>query len=106
MAGLLGTAMMLPLLSENLVVQAEALSFYGWVSVLYLALLSTVFGYLLFYTLVSRGAVLRLSIQLYLVPVVSVVGGAVLLSEPLTIPLLLGGGMMLAAVALSTLRGK
>jgi drug/metabolite transporter (DMT)-like permease len=106
MAGLLGTAMMLPLLSESLVVQAEALSFYGWVSVLYLALLSTVFGYLLFYTLVSRGAVSRLSIQLYLVPVVSVVGGAVLLNEPLTIPLLLGGGMMLAAVAFSPLRGK
>jgi drug/metabolite transporter (DMT)-like permease len=94
--------MMLPLLSESFLTQASALSFYGWVSVLYLALLSTVFGYLLFYTLVSRGAVSRLSIQLYLVPVVSVVGGALLLNEGLTLPVLVGGGLMLVAVAVST----
>jgi drug/metabolite transporter (DMT)-like permease len=101
-AGLVGTGMMLPLLSQSLVTQASALSFYGWASVLYLALLSTVFGYLMFYAMVSRGAVTRLSIQLYLIPVVSVLGGALLLNEPLTLPVLVGGGMMLTAVALST----
>jgi drug/metabolite transporter (DMT)-like permease len=102
MAGLLGTAMLLPLLSGGFASQVLALSFYGWVSVLYLALLSTVFGYLLFYALISRGAVSRLSIQLYLVPVVSVAGGALLLSEPITTSVLIGGGMMLAAVAIVT----
>ena len=101
-AGLVGTGMMLPLLSRSLVTQASSLSFYGWASVLYLALLSTVFGYLMFYAMVSRGAVTRLSIQLYLIPVVSVVGGALLLNEPLTLPVLVGGGMMLTAVAVST----
>jgi len=101
-AGLVGTGMMLPLLSQSLVTQASSLSFYGWASVLYLALLSTVFGYLMFYAMVSRGAVTRLSIQLYLIPVVSVVGGALLLNEPLTLPVLVGGGMMLTAVAVST----
>jgi drug/metabolite transporter (DMT)-like permease len=102
MAGLIGTAMMLPLLSGSLVSQASAMSFYGWASVLYLSLLSTVFGYLLFYTLVSRGAVSRLSIQLYLVPVVSVVGGSLLLHETVTASVLLGGVLMLLAVAIST----
>jgi drug/metabolite transporter (DMT)-like permease len=101
-AGLVGTGMMLPLLSQSLVTQASSLSFYGWASVFYLALLSTVFGYLMFYAMVSRGAVTRLSIQLYLIPVVSVVGGALLLNEPLTLPILVGGGMMLTAVAVST----
>ncbi len=101
-AGLIGTGMMLPLLSQSLVTQASSLSFYGWASVLYLALLSTVFGYLMFYAMVSRGAVTKLSIQLYLIPVVSVVGGAFLLNEPLTLPVLVGGGMMLTAVAVST----
>ena len=102
LAGLVGTAMMTPLISESLVTQAESLSLYGWLGVLYLALLSTVFGYLMFYALVSRGAVTRLSIQLYLIPVVSVVGGALLLNEPVTASVLLGGGMMLSAVAIST----
>lgn len=102
LAGLLGTAMLLPLLSKGFFGQVESLSFYGWASVLYLSLLSTVFGYLLFYTLVSRGAVSRLSIQLYLVPVVSVIGGALLLRESFTASVLLGGGLMLCAVALTT----
>jgi drug/metabolite transporter (DMT)-like permease len=102
MAGLLVTAMMLPLLSGSFVSQVSVLSFYGWVSVLYLSLLSTVFGYLLYYTLISKGAVSRLSIQLYLAPVVSVAGGALLLSEPVTTSVFIGGGMMLAAVAIAT----
>lgn len=102
LAGLVGTAMMVPLLSPSFFAQAEALSAVGWLGVLYLGLLSTVFGYLMFYTMVSRGAVSRLSIQLYLIPVVSIVGGAFLLSEPVTTTVVLGGGMMLAAVAIST----
>ena len=102
MAGLIGTAMMLPLLTPSFFTQASALSLIGWSSVLYLSLLSTVFGYLMFYALVSRGAVTRLSIQLYLIPVVSVIGGALLLNEPLTVSVVVGGGMMLAAVAVST----
>jgi len=104
MAGLIGTAMMLPLLTPSFFTQASTLSITGWAGVLYLSLLSTVFGYLMFYGLVSRGAVTRLSIQLYLIPVVSVIGGALLLNEPLTTSIVIGGGMMLTAVALSTWR--
>jgi len=102
MAGLIGTAMMLPLLSQSFFVQVSALSALGWASVLYLSLLSTVFGYLMFYALVSRGAVTRLSIQLYLIPIVSVVGGALLINEPVTLSVAVGGVMMLAAVAIAT----
>ena len=104
LAGLIGTAMMLPLLTPSFFVQTSALSLTGWAGVLYLSLLSTVFGYLMFYALVSRGAVTRLAIQLYLIPVVSVVGGALLLSEPLTTSVVVGGGMMLVAVGISTQR--
>ena len=104
LTGLIGTAMMLPLLSGSLVSQVSSLTFYGWVSVLYLSLLSTVFGYLMFYTLISRGAVTRLSIQLYVIPVVSVIGGAVLLGEPVTAGVIVGGALMLTGVAVSTSR--
>ena len=102
LAGLIGTAVMTPLISGSFISQVESLSFFGWAGVLYLSLFSTVFGYLMFYAMVSRGAVTRLSIQLYLIPVVSVIGGALLLGESITVSVLLGGGMMLAAVAIST----
>jgi len=101
-AGLLGTIMLLPLLSGNFVTQTEALSAIGWASVLYLSVLSTVLGYLLFYILVSRGSVSRLSVQLYLAPIVSVVGGILLLNEGATIFTVAGGALLLSAVALVT----
>jgi len=101
-AGLLGTFMLLPLLSGSFVTQAESLSVVGWASVLYLSVLSTVLGYLLFYILVSRGSVSRLSVQLYLAPIVSVVGGILLLNEGATIFTVVGGALLLSAVALVT----
>ena len=101
-AGLLGTAMLIPLLSGSFVTQVGALSAVGWASVLYLSVLSTVLGYLIFYTLVSRGAVSRLSVQLYLAPIVSVVGGALLLNERVSVFTVAGGALLLVAVALVT----
>jgi drug/metabolite transporter (DMT)-like permease len=100
--GLIGTAMLLPLISSSFVTQVKSLSLGGWESVLYLSLVSTVLGYSMFYTLVSRGAVSKLSIQLYLIPIISVVGGVLLLQEKITLLTLVGGGIMLLAIALAT----
>lgn len=100
-AAFLGTAILLPLLSPGLVTQAESLSFDGWTAVLYLAILSTVLANLIFYTLVHGQAVSRLGIQLYLVPVVSAIGGVVVLGESLGLATILGGGLILAAIALA-----
>lgn len=101
-AGLMGTVMLLPLLSGSFLIQVSALPLYGWLAMLYLSLLSTVAGYMLFYTLVNRGAVSRLSIQLYLVPLVGVAGGVALLGEPITGFTVAGGALLLLAVAVST----
>jgi drug/metabolite transporter (DMT)-like permease len=101
-AGVIGTAMLLPLISSSFVTQVETLSLGGWESVLYLSLLSTVLGYSMFFTLVSRGAVSKLSIQLYLIPIVSVIGGVLLLQEKVTLLTLAGGAVMLVAIALAT----
>ena len=74
----------------------------GWLAVLYLSLLSTVLGYSMFYTLISRGNVSRLSIQLYLIPIVSIAGGILLLGEQITPLTVAGGAALLLAVALAT----
>lgn len=98
----LGTAILLPLVSPSLIAQAEALSAYGWASVLYLALLSTVFANLIYFTLVSRHPLSRLGVQLYLVPLVSAVGGVVVLGENLGTLAIGGGALLLCAVGLAT----
>jgi drug/metabolite transporter (DMT)-like permease len=102
-SGVTGTGMLLPLLSPRFVSEVAALSLTGWFSVLFLSLFSTVVGYLLFYTLVSRGAVSRLSVQLYLIPVVSVVGGVLLLQEALSGYTIAGGAILLFSIALATM---
>jgi drug/metabolite transporter (DMT)-like permease len=101
-AAFLGTAILLPLVSQSLVSQAEGLSAQGWTSVLYLALLSTVLANMIFYTLVSRQQLSRLGVQLYLVPAVSAVGGVVLLGETLAAATVVGGALLLVAVGLAT----
>jgi drug/metabolite transporter (DMT)-like permease len=80
-AGITGTVMLLPFFSRNFISQVASLSDFGWASILYLSLLSTVLGYSIYYTLVSRSALSKLSIQMYLIPIVSVVGGILLLGE-------------------------
>jgi drug/metabolite transporter (DMT)-like permease len=100
-SSLSGTVFLLPLVSAHFFRQVYALSPEGWFSVLYLSIFSTVIGYSLFYTLVGKGAVSTLSVQLYLVPIVGVVGGILILQEQLTIFTILGGAATLTAVGLA-----
>jgi len=103
-SSLVGTAFVLPLSTRSLVQQAAALSLNGWISVLYLSLLSTVLANSIYFVLVGRQPVSRLSVQLYLVPLVSVVGGIVLLGESLNAFSVAGGAVLLLAVTLTTRR--
>jgi drug/metabolite transporter (DMT)-like permease len=101
-AALIGTVATHPALSGSLLEEASSLSLAGWASVIYLVVLSTVIGNLIVYMLIGRQRVSRLGVQLYLIPLVSVVGGIPILGEtigPLTI---LGGALMLVAVGLAT----
>ena len=99
---LIGTAFTLPLISMNFIAQVEELSTITWVSVIYLAVISTVLANVILYLLIGNRSVSRLSIQLYIVPLVSLVGGIVLLGEGVTILTVLGGILMFTGVALAT----
>jgi drug/metabolite transporter (DMT)-like permease len=101
-AGTIGTLTLLPLLSNSFKTQVASMSVLDWSSVLYLSLLSTVLGYTLYYTLVSRGSVSRLAIQLYLIPIVSVLGGIFLLGESISVFTVAGGSAMLVSIWFAT----
>jgi drug/metabolite transporter (DMT)-like permease len=101
-AAVTGTVMILPLVSGPFVGQVESISVYAWASVVYLAVGSTVIGYLIFYALVSSRAVSSLSVQLYLIPLVSVIGGVLILGENISTATILGGVILLGAVYLAT----
>jgi drug/metabolite transporter (DMT)-like permease len=98
----IGTVFTLPLISWQFFQQILALSLGGWLSVIYLAILSTVVANMILYTLIGTRAVSRLSVQLYMIPLVSLVGGIILLGESLTVFTVLGAVFLLAAVSLAT----
>ncbi|MDV3293311.1 MAG: DMT family transporter [Nitrososphaerales archaeon] len=97
-----GTALLLPLASGELVTETASLSLSGWASVLYLSLLSTVVANLIFYTLLGSHSIPKLSVQLYLVPLVSVVGGIALLGEVPSLFTVAGGLVILLGVTIAT----
>lgn len=104
-AAFVGTAVLIPLVSKSLIQQAAEMPVEGWAAVLYLAVLSTVLANLVFFTLLSRQSVSRLSIQLYLIPLVSVVGGILILNEPLSPAIVTGGAILLVGVTIGLRRG-
>jgi drug/metabolite transporter (DMT)-like permease len=104
--GAIGTVFMLPLISSQFFSEVRALSLIGWLSVLYLSILSTVIANIIFYSLVGTRAVSSLSVQLYLVPIVSLVGGVLLLSETVTWLTIIGAILLLAATTLATRRSR
>jgi drug/metabolite transporter (DMT)-like permease len=104
-ASVIGTAFLLPFASVQFIHQVSMLSAEEWYALLYLSIFSSIVGYLVYYTLVGRGTVSNLSVQLYLIPIVSVIGGAVLLHEQVTVLIVLGAVATLAAVGLSRTKG-
>lgn len=101
-AGVGGTVLILPLLSGEFFMQVRKLSLEGWLSVLYLSILSTVVANIILYTLISNRKVSTLSVQLYLVPIVSLVGGILILGESINFLTVVGAGLLFASIALAT----
>ncbi len=71
----------------------------AWAEIAFLALGSTAAGMLLWNRAVLSGGTARVSLLLYLEPVVSVIGAVVLLGEHLGLATIAGGALILAGVA-------
>jgi drug/metabolite transporter (DMT)-like permease len=64
--------------------------------------ISIVIGYAVFYTLLSRGTLSRLSIQLYLIPIVSAISSFFIVNKKIT-PFTVVGGQFSCQLSLSQL---
>ena len=70
-----------------------------WGTVIYLGLAMTALGYGLWYHLLGRYPVHRVAPFLLLLPVTSVLGSVLLLGESLSLPVTIGGAVVIAGVA-------
>jgi drug/metabolite transporter (DMT)-like permease len=71
-------------------------------SLLALAVLGTAFAQLVMYQLIHLAGARKMSLVTYLMPGFALVYGALLLAEPITVPVLAGLGLILAGVALGS----
>lgn len=76
----------------------------GWGAVAYMVLAVTIVGYGLWYRLVGRYDMSQVMPFTLLVPVFGVMAGVLMLDEPLTWQLLLGGSLTLSGVSMIVLR--
>jgi len=74
-------------------------SLVDWSIIFYLAFIMTVVGYSVWYHLLSSVDVSKVSPFLMLLPITSIIAGMVLLDEKLTVPMIIGGVMIMTGVA-------
>lgn len=71
-----------------------------WISNLYSALIGLSFAYLIYLKLLKDGEATRISAYLFVVPLVSVLFGVVFLRESVSLPLLVGGSLVVFGIYL------
>ncbi len=107
-AALFGTLLLLPAaaLEGSLLTGVHRLTVYGWISVLQLALLGTVAGFVWWYEGVEMLGASRAAVFVNLVPLFGVLLSALILSESLEVSQLAGGILVVLGVAIGTLGGR
>lgn len=78
----------------------------GWMAIVYICAAGGLLGFALWYWLIARHPTSRLSPFLLLSPLAGMLGGIVLLGEPLTLAKVAGGAIVIAGVALVQLDAR
>ncbi len=90
---------LLPLaIHQGLRLHWRAISWHAWFGVFYMAVMSSIVGYLLFYWALRYMPSSRLAAFSYLQPVMAITLGALLLGEKITPHLIFGGALVLVGV--------
>ena len=107
-ASLFGTLLLLPAaaLEGSLLSGVHRLTVYGWISVLQLAVLGTVAGFVWWYEGVEALGASRAAVFVNLVPLFGVLLSALILSESLEVSQLAGGILVVLGVGFGTLGGR
>lgn len=99
-----------PLLALTLTMETDqistlaAMDFTGWAAVFYQSVLVVIFGYGCWYMLLKRHPISRVIPITLLVPVIGVAGGMIVLGEPLTLYMIIGGLCVIVGVSIVVLR--
>jgi drug/metabolite transporter (DMT)-like permease len=77
-----------------------------WITIVYLAVLGSVVAFSFYFWIIKRIDVTVLSYQTFVIPVFAVLIGWIFLKETVTIRVIAGAALILAGIALATLRNN
>jgi drug/metabolite transporter (DMT)-like permease len=97
-AFLFGSLGLLPLLSPSLIAEVTSLTWRGWGAVLFLAVLPTVVGYVLWYVALEIKTASEISVFLYFIPVLSTIISYFLFQESITWLFVFGGALVIGGL--------
>lgn len=78
------------------------MTYVGWSSTLYLVMFSTVLAYAAWYWALNHGSVVRIAPIQFGQPVVSLIFAVVLLSEPITMPIVFSTAMIIGGIVMAS----
>lgn len=104
-SAMIGTVVLLgPAFRFGLIEDMRSLPLEGWISICYLGIFGTVLGFVWYYEGVRELGPSRASIFINFVPVFAILLAFLILGEPVTRSLILGGGFVLVGVYLTNRR--
>jgi drug/metabolite transporter (DMT)-like permease len=86
--------------------ESRSYSFQAWASIFYLSFFGTVLGFLWYYEGIQRIGPVRAGLFINFVPISAVILAFLILSEPLTLSLLIGAVLVSSGVYLTTLGSR
>lgn len=105
MAAVLSPVVLALVLFGGLGTEMTGASTRSWLAILYLAAVSTIIGYILWYWALGKGGIARVGLMQFLQPVSGVILAAILLGEGITLSFALASAVVLFGVWLA-IRGK
>jgi drug/metabolite transporter (DMT)-like permease len=105
-AFLLGSLGLIPFISPSLITQVQSMTWVGWSAVLFLAILPTVVGYVMWYVALEVKTASEISVFLYFIPVLSTIISYILFHDSITSLFLLGGALVILGLIIVNKKEK
>jgi drug/metabolite transporter (DMT)-like permease len=103
---LLGSIGLIPFLSRSLIDEVTTMSINAWGAVLFLGVISTVIGYVIWYIALSIKTASEISAYLYAVPVLATIISYFLFDDKITALFMLGGAFVIIGLVLVNMKTK
>jgi len=103
---ILGSIGLLPFIRPSLFEEIKNMSTETWISVIFLGVFSTIIGYVIWYTALSKKTASEISVFLYAIPVVSTIISYLLLGTMITVFFIIGGLFVISGLIIVNLESR